>query len=485
MFQDSHRIPRRTKIIFTVGPATDSEEMLESLIGEHYVDICRINMAHANHDYVRTVVRRIRKVGERLNRHIPVMMDVKGPEIRTGDVDAPIELKPGEIFDFTIKPGANEGESGGEEIRSVDVNYAELINDVDVGSIVLVDNGLIRLEVLEKINARIRCKVTIAGELTSRRHINLPGVKVNLPALTEKDRGDTRVGIEEGVDFYALSFVRESSDLQLLRDFLDENGAHKSLIIAKIEDQSAISNLYSIIQDCDGLMVARGDLGIECPFETLPTIQRKAVKACLTLGKPVIIATHMLESMISSPMPTRAEVSDVANAVLEEADCVMLSGETTIGKYPVQCVDAITKIATEVDRNGQKTGYAKHFSLESDKAKIQHSAVVMANELNAVAIICFTRSGNMAKGVSALRPERSPIFAFSNSHDTIKQLRLHHGIIPFQMIFCTEPDATVSRAMKHLKKRGYLIPGDKIVVVSDILAANSIINSIQLRTVTA
>ncbi|MDQ8187821.1 pyruvate kinase [Pelagicoccus sp. SDUM812002] len=486
MYQDSHRIPRRTKIIFTIGPATDSEEMLESLIGEHYVDICRINMAHADHDYVRKVVRRVRKVGERLNRHIPIMMDVKGPEVRTGDLEAPIELREGETFDFTIKPGGEDARgSSGEEIRSVDVNYAELINDVEVGSIVLVDNGLIRLEVLEKINNRIRCKVLIPGELTSRRHINLPGVKVNLPALTEKDRNDTRVGIEEGVDFYALSFVRESSDLQLLRDFLDTNGAHRSLIIAKIEDQSAISNLHSIVQDCDGLMVARGDLGIECPFETLPTIQRKAVKACLTLGKPVIIATHMLESMISSPMPTRAEVSDVANAVLEEADCVMLSGETTIGQYPEECVDAITKISTEVDRNGEKTRFAKHFSLNSDKAKIQHSAVVMANELNAVAIICFTRSGNMAKGVSALRPERSPIFAFSNSHDTIKQLRMHHGVIPFEMIFCTEPDATVSRAMKHLKKMGYLIPGDKIVVVSDILASDSVIDSIQLRTVSA
>ncbi|MDQ8183762.1 pyruvate kinase [Pelagicoccus sp. SDUM812005] len=485
MYQDSHRIPRRTKIVFTIGPATDSEEMLEKLIGEHFVDICRINMAHANHDYVRTVVRRIRKVGERLNRHIPIMMDVKGPEIRTGDLEAPIELQPGEIFDFTIKPGSDDGKSGDEEIRSVNVNYAELINDVEVGSIVLVDNGLIRLEVLEKINARIRCKVTIPGELTSRRHINLPGVKVNLPALTEKDRGDTRVGIEEGVDFYALSFVRESSDLQLLRDFLDENGAHRALIIAKIEDQSAITNLDSIVRDCDGLMVARGDLGIECPFETLPIIQRKAVKACLTLGKPVIIATHMLESMIHSPMPTRAEVTDVANAVLEEADCVMLSGETTIGEYPLACVEAITKIESQVDRSGEKAGYAKHFKLRSDKAKIQHSAVVMANELNAVAIICFTRTGNMAKGVSAQRPERTPIFAFSNSHDTIKQLRMHHGIIPFEMIFCTEPDATVSRALKHLKKMGYIIPGDKVVVVSDILASDSVIDSIQLRTVAA
>lgn len=479
MYKDSHRIPRRTKVIFTIGPSTDSEEMIETLIGDRYVDICRINMAHANHDYVRKIVRRIRKISDKLDRHIAIMMDVKGPEIRTGDVETPITLKPGEIFDFTVKPG----ETGSEEIRSVDVNYSDLVNDIEVGSIVLVDNGLIRLEVLEKQAARIRCKVTVPGELTSRRHINLPGVKVNLPALTDKDRGDLRVGIEEGVDYYALSFVREASDIQLLRDFLDENGAHNTLIIAKIEDQSAITNLYSIIEECDGLMVARGDLGIECPFETLPTIQRRAVKACLTLSKPVIIATHMLESMINSPMPTRAEVSDVANAIQEEADCVMLSGETTIGKFPLQCVDAITKISCEIDQKGEKAGFAKHVTLDSDKAKIQNSAVVMANELNAVAIICFTRSGNMARGVSALRPIQSPIFAFSNSAETIKQLRICHGVIPFQMIFCTEPDATVSRAIKYLRKRGYLVTGDKIVVVSDILASDSVIDSIQLRTV--
>lgn len=482
MYMGTHRIARRTKIIFTIGPATDSEEALEKMIGEYYVDICRINMAHANHDYVRTVVRRIRKVSERLGRHIAIMMDVKGPEIRTGDVEHPIKLEPGEIFDFTIKPG-NLGSSGSEEVRSVDVNYANLVNDVEVGSIVLVDNGLIRLEVLEKQDSRIRCKVTIPGDLTSRRHINLPGIKVNLPALTDKDRADTRVGIEEGVDLYALSFVRESADLELLRDFLDENGAHDARIIAKIEDQSAISNLYSIIQECDGLMVARGDLGIECPYETLPTIQRKAVKSCITLGKPVIIATHMLESMIQSPMPTRAEVSDVANAVLEEADCVMLSGETTIGKYPFNCVEALNKISREIDLNGEKAGFAKHLTLSSDKAKIQNSAVVMANELEAVAIICFTRSGAMARGVSALRPNRSPIFAFSNSENTIKQLRIHYGVVPFQMIFCTEPEATVARAIKMLIKRGYLVSGDKVVVVSDILASDRVIDSIQLRTV--
>ncbi|MCH6258117.1 pyruvate kinase [Puniceicoccaceae bacterium K14] len=472
---------RRTKIIFTIGPATDSEEMLRSLIRDHYVDICRINMAHASHDYVRTIVKRVRKVSAEVGREIAVMMDVKGPEVRTGDVDAPIELQPGEIFDFTIKPSGDIERE--EEIRSVAVNYAELVNDVEVGSVVLVDNGLIRLEVLEKRETLIRCKVIIAGELTSRRHINLPGVKVNLPALTKKDEGDTLVGIEAGVDFYALSFVREGNDLKILRKFLDDNNAPDARMIAKIEDQQAIRNLEEIVVECDALMVARGDLGIECPFETLPLIQRRAVKECIRQRTPVIIATHMLESMISNPMPTRAEVTDVANAVLEQADCVMLSGETTVGKYPVECVDALRKISKSVDTTGTKSDFASFVELTTDKQKLQHSAVTMANQFEAAAIICFTRTGSMAEGVAALRPQSSPIFAFTNSDTILKHLRINHGVIPFVADFDGEPASTVENAIKFLKSEGFIIGGEKIVVVSDILAADRVIDSVQLRQV--
>ncbi|HRJ47503.1 MAG TPA: pyruvate kinase, partial [Opitutaceae bacterium] len=257
---------RRTKIIFTLGPATDSEAMLEKLIGAG-ADIVRLNMAHASHDWTRTVVRRIRAVSARLGREVAVMMDIKGPEIRTGDLEAPIELQPGEIFDFTVKPGADR--ENAEEIRSVDVNYQDLVNDIKVGDTVLVDNGLIRLEVLAKDHAHIRCRVLIPGQLSSRRHINLPGVNVNLPSFTAKDRADSLVGLEEGIDFLALSFVRTAADIILLRDFLAEQKS-KVRIIAKIEDQSAITHLDDIVRACDGLMVARGDLGIECPLEELP-----------------------------------------------------------------------------------------------------------------------------------------------------------------------------------------------------------------------
>jgi len=481
MTEHHNRRARRTKIVFTIGPSTDSVEMLEQLMSVHFVDVCRINMAHADHDYVRTVCRRIRDIGEKVERPISIMMDIKGPEIRTGAVDSPIELKIGQLFDFLVAPDSSPSDG----VQSITVNYPKLASGIEVGGDILVDNGLIRLEVLEKNAERIRCKVVIPGELTSRRHINLPGVKVDLPAITEKDKGDARVGIEEGIDLFALSFVRQENDLRILRGFLDESGGNDARIIAKIEDQSAITHLESIIGEADGLMVARGDLGIECPFETLPIIQHKAVNTCLRLGKPVIIATHMLESMISKPMPTRAEVSDVAIAIEEEVDCVMLSGETTIGKYPIECVEALTKISKAIDKDGKKFRFAKELVLTTDKARIQHSAVVMANELDAVAILCFTRSGSMARGVSAQRPRTSPIFAFTNSTETVRKLRLHHGVVPFQMIFCTDPEATVARAMKVLVKRGYLKPGDKIVLVSDTLASDRVIDSIQLRTVEA
>ena len=469
---------RRTKIVFTLGPATESEEMLEKVILAGG-DIARLNMAHAKHDWVRTVIRRIRKVSQKIGREIAIMMDIKGPEIRTGDVAVPIELKPGEIFDFTVRPGV--AREAGEEIRSVDVNYQNLVNDIKVGDTVLVDNGLIRLEVLEKNDAHIRCRVLIPGELKSKRHINLPGVKVNLPSFTEKDRADTLVGIEEGIDFVALSFVREAKDIEGLREFLSANKS-KAQIIAKIEDQSAIENLEEIVKVTDSLMVARGDLGIECPFEELPIIQRAAVHACLTHGKSVIIATHMLESMISSPMPTRAEITDVANAVLEQADCVMLSGETTVGKYPVECVEILDKIARRIEHE-ISDHYDEPAVFTQEKMKILRSAVVMANEIPNSHILTFTRLGFMARGLAALRPPRSPIFAFTPTVEILRQLRILRAVEGFLLPFASDPDETISHAIHELQKSGCVKPGDKLIVVTDIVSNDRLVDSVQLRTV--
>ncbi len=468
---------RRTKIIATLGPATEGEPMLEALIRAG-VDIFRLNMAHASHEWTRGVIRRIRALSTRAGREVAVMMDIKGPEIRTGDLATPLELRAGEVFDFTVKPGT-AGQSG-EEVRSVDVNYQGLVHDIRVGDEVLVDNGLLRLEVLEKHEARIRCRVVIPGELKSRRHINLPGVKVNLPSFTEKDRADASVGLEEGIDFLALSFVREARDVEMLRDFLTERKS-RVRIIAKIEDRSAIANLTSIVEACDGLMIARGDLGIECPFEELPVIQRRAVRACLAQGRPVIVATHMLESMITQPVPTRAEITDVANAVYELADCVMLSGETTVGKYPLECVGMLDTIARRIEREtAGDAGEPAVFT--GERMKVLKAAVVLAGQLPGSKIMTFTRHGFMAQGLALLRPAHSPIFAFTPSLQVLRQLRLLRAVEPILLELASDPNESIENALAHLRRVGLAAPGDKIVIATDIVAEDRLVDAVQLRT---
>ncbi|MCC5788125.1 MAG: pyruvate kinase [Opitutales bacterium] len=471
---------RRTKIIATLGPATESPEMLGKLIAEG-TNIFRLNMAHATHDWVLSICKRIREASAKEGQEVAIMMDIKGPEIRTGAVDAPIHLQPGEIFDFTVRPGSGGGFTGDEEVSSVDVNYRDLVNDIKVGDTVLVDNGVIRLEVLEKNDSRIRCRVLTEGQLGSRRHINLPGIKVNLPPLTEKDQKDVLVGIEAGIDYYAQSFVREGDDIDLLRDFLSKNG-DKAPIIAKIEDQQAIRNLRDIIRRCDGLMVARGDLGIECPYEELPIIQRRAVKTCLKYGKPVIIATHMLESMIDSPMPTRAEVTDVANAVYEQADCVMLSGETTVGKYPVDCVKVLKNIARRIERSGG-ANFAEDRPLEGDKDRLLRSAAVMADGLGGAGLVVFTRYGYLARILAAMRPRHAPIFAFTNQEKTLRDLILPWGIHPYLLNYSDDPEKMVAEAITLLKKEGQVKAGDKLVMVANVLAGEKRIETVQMRYV--
>ena len=470
---------RRTKIIATLGPATESEAMLVQLITAG-VDVIRLNMAHAKHDWTREIIRRVRRASLTAGREVAVMMDIKGPEIRTGDLTVPIELKAGEIFDFTVKPDATRDR--GEEIRSVDVNYQNLINDIQVGNTVLVDSGLIRLEVLEKHDAHIRCRVLTPGQLTSRRHINLPGVHVNLPSFTEKDRGDTLVGIAEGIDFVALSFVREAADITALRTFLKENKS-RARIIAKIEDQSAIDNLDEIIEATDALMVARGDLGIEVPFEELPVIQRRAVKICLAIGRPVIIATHMLESMIGQPMPTRAEITDVANAVFEQADCVMLSGETTVGKYPLESVAVLKTIARRIEEE-IANDFPDPAVFLAERMKIYRSAVVLANEIPGSIILAFTKHGTTAAGLAAHRPARAAILAVTDDIQTLRHLKLVRSVEPYLLTPFGDPEKTLERAIASLLKQQRIKAGDKLIIVSDVQASNNRrIDSIQLRTV--
>lgn len=465
---------RKTKIIFTIGPASMEPEVLEQLILKG-VDICRINMAHADHAWTRDIIKRVRTACDRVGRHIAIMMDVKGPEIRTGDVPETFELAVGETFDFTYGEGL--GGTSEDGIRRVDVNYPSFANDMKVGDTVLVDSGLIRLKVLEIEGNRVRCEVVIPGPMGNRRHINLPGVRVNLPALTKKDEADVNVGIEEGIEFFALSFVREPADLDLFHKYLADRGS-SAKIIAKIEDQQAITNLKGIIEASDGLMVARGDLGVECPFEDLPIIQSRAIKTCIQSTKPVIVATHMLESMIDSPIPTRAEVTDIANAIREQADCVMLSGETTVGKYPLECVDTINRIASRMEREDQEP-LRKDLVLTQPKSKMLRSAAHLATEMDA-AIVVFTRRGLFTQKLSSLRPQL-PIYAFTDNPVLFKQLLIVRGIEPFFMEFEHAHEDTIQSAFARLKEKKWVKKGDPLVVITKMYAGDKLIDSTQLR----
>src|SRR6266581_2108090 len=417
---------RRTKIIATLGPATDASEMIGQLI-DAGVNVFRLNMSHALHAWVDRVVLDIRAAAKARQISAGIMLDTQGPAIRTGDLPAALDLKPGQKFTLTVR-----GERS-EELHSVDVNYENFVKDINVGDVVLLDNGAIQMKVLAKDGNKVECEVLTEGTLGSRRHINLPGVKVSLPALTAKDLADVEVGLRAGVDYIALSFVREAKDIQQLKAVV-ERGQHRPFIVAKIEDQQAVKNLQEIVAEADAIMVARGDLGIEIPYEELPIVQRRIVKTCLRIGRPVIVATHMLESMIESPMPTRAEVTDVANAVFEQADAIMLSGETTVGKYPLKCVEVFDRIARRIERSGG-ANYYEHAQLNTPRQKLVKSAVVMANELKAEAILVFTRHGHMARHTGWMRPRHSQIYALCARSEVAGGLTLSSTVTPFVVPF--------------------------------------------------
>ncbi|HEU6449532.1 MAG TPA: pyruvate kinase [Verrucomicrobiae bacterium] len=467
-------IVRRTKIVSTLGPATDSAEMIGKLM-DAGVNIFRLNMSHAPHDWVRRVVKDIREQAAARKIFVGILMDTQGPAIRTGDIASPLDLKPGQKFTLTVR-----GEKDLEE-HSVDVNYENFVNDISVGDVVLLDNGAIEMKVLAKNGNRVECEVLTAGTLGSRRHINLPGVKVSLPALTAKDIKDVKLGLELDVDFIALSFVREARDLMQLRELFEKGKS--PFVIAKIEDQSAIANLDAIISEADGIMVARGDLGIEIPYEELPIVQRRIVKTCLRRGKPVIVATHMLESMIESPMPTRAEVTDVANAIYEEADAIMLSGETTVGKYPLKCIEVFDRISRRIERSGSAQ-FHDSADLTEPREKLVKSAIVMANELKAEAILVFTRHGGMARYAAWMRPRYSPIYALCEAEKTANELTLCWGVTSFVMEFdFINPQNTIETALKNLTEQGRLQKGSTVVIIGAISVGTEIVDAVQMRTI--
>ena len=463
---------RKTKIICTLGPATEKSETIRQLMARG-ADVFRLNMSHAPKEWVREIVPRIRKLAHEANRPIGILLDTQGPAIRTGPVKTPLQLKKGEVLEFTVRHAKKT------QKKSVEVNYDKFANDVSVGDTILVDNGLIKLVVVEKKKDRVLCRVVTPAALGSRRHINLPGVHVSLPALTKKDIADVTLGAQLGVDFVALSFVRKAADLVELRDLLTRKKS-KAQVLAKIEDQAAVESIEDIIKTADLVMVARGDLGIEVPMEELPIIQRRIVKSCIRLGKPVVVATHLLESMIKNRVPTRAEITDIANAVFEQADAIMLSGETSVGQYPVECVEVLNRVAARIERSGG-AGYADSAILEDARQKTVASAVVLANSLTRSKIIVFTRHGRMARNTSNLRPERATIFAFTPSQEVRQQLSICWGVCAIRIEFSDDPNVTIETAQKYLRDQKMTAPGDNLVVISDVRAKEALVDCVQLR----
>tara|TARA_A100001015_G_scaffold243635_1_gene278674 strand:- start:34 stop:1443 length:1410 start_codon:yes stop_codon:yes gene_type:complete len=464
---------RKTKIICTIGPKTESPKMLEKL-ARAGMNIARLNMSHGSHQSHDKVIESIKILNKKLNHPIGILLDTQGPEIRTGDIANDLHLKTDDIISIVVRGSDNVEES------SIQINYEDLMEDTNIGDTITVDNGLINLQVLEKQDRLMKVKVIDGGLLKSKRHVNLPGIRVNLPAITEKDKRDIDFGVKRGVDFIALSFVREAEDISSLKKILGEN-QNGIKIVAKLEDQEAITNMVEIIKASDGVMVARGDLGVEIPFEVLPRVQRRIIRTCAELGKRSIVATHMLESMISNPIPTRAEVTDVANAVYEEADAIMLSGETTVGKFPVKCVEILDKIARSTE-SSRGLRFTDQLNISESKQEIAKAAVSLAESISAKAIIVPTRRGRMANRVTNCHPQISIICAFTDKASTMRQLMLNRNVLSYQIEFSEESELTLRRAATIMLERKNFEPNDPVVVISDALAGSGF-EAIQIRKI--
>lgn len=466
---------RKTKIICTIGPATSDYEVLKKL-HDAGMNIARLNMSHGDQKTHAEIIRKLRTLNRNTRNPVAILVDTQGPEIRTGNIEKDFTLHMGDEVDIAV--------GGGDDIETTStivVNYGDMVKDLHPGDRISVDNGLINLEVLKKSRFGLKCRVVDGGVMKSRRHINLPGIRVNLPAITSKDENDIRFAIEQEVDFIALSFVRSPTDIEECKRIIARHQGHAQ-VIAKIEDKFGVENMREIIDASYGVMVARGDLGVEVPLEELPIIQRKIVKVASELGKCSIIATHLMESMIEHPIPTRAEVTDVANAVFEEADCVMLSAETSVGKYPIKAVEMLDKICSRIERSGG-IGWCAHRKVKTAREKLARSAVELGDEVHADAIFVFTRRGIMADFVTSFHPRVPPVFAFTNMTTIRRRLTMNRACYPLRIDFSKDPEKTIQNAMKAVLSRKLLPEGARVVIVSDILVRGGTVDAIQIRSV--
>ena len=454
---------KKTKIVCTIGPASESIDTLKELI-KSGLNVCRLNFSHGNYEEHGKRIDNIKAARNEMKLPIAILLDTKGPEIRTGKFSSPeVNLVEGQNFIITMEDVL------GDETKCT-VSYKELVNDVKPGNQILIDDGLVGLAVQEIKGQEILCIVQNAGTIKDNKGVNVPNVKINLPAITPKDKKDIEFGIEQGIDFIAASFVRKASDVLAIREILEENNATNIQIISKIENQEGVDNIDEILEVSDGLMVARGDLGVEIPTEDIPIVQKELIKKCNILGKPVITATQMLDSMIRNPRPTRAEVTDVANAIFDGTDAIMLSGETAAGKYPLESVKTMASIAIRAE---QTLDYEE---LLKTKVKlrqlnitnaISHATCTTAIDLKASAIISATASGYTARMVSSYRPS-APIIAATNSEMVMRQMGLVWGVYPLLTEKGMSTDDVFEKSVQSALDMDYISSGDLVVITAGV-----------------
>lgn len=453
----------KTKIVCTIGPASDSYKKIEKLI-QGGMDVARLNFSHGSYEKHHQIIENIRQASLKTNEPVAILQDLGGPKIRIGKIEKePILLKEGSSFILTNRevPGDEQG---------VSVPFSSLPQKVKKGDCIFLADGTIELKVKELTLTDIICRIVRGGKLTSRKGINIPNISMDIPSLTEKDYQDILFGIKNKVDFIGLSFTRNAKDVLRARKFLKKNGAEDISLIAKIEKKEAIDNLKEIIEASDGIMIARGDLGVEIPLENVPLVQKDIIKRCNFVGKPVITATQMLMSMVSSPRPTRAEVTDVANAILDGTDAIMLSEETAVGNYPVEAVETMNKIALRVEK---AIDYKRILSERSLSVKptnsdaISHATCQVALDLKVKAIVTFTLSGSTARMVSRYRPP-VPIIAASTRDSTVRKLALSWGVYPFKSDELENTDDMIEKSRKVALATGLVKKGDKIIITAGI-----------------
>ncbi|MFE4710337.1 MULTISPECIES: pyruvate kinase [Paenibacillus] len=454
---------RKSKIVCTIGPASESLENIKKLILAG-MNVARLNFSHGDFEEHGNRIKTIRQASAELNKTVAILLDTKGPEIRTGKLEVePIELVQDEYLTLTTE------EILGNQNR-ISITYSELPNDVQVGSTILIDDGLIGLTVVDIQGTEIKTRIVNGGTIKSKKGVNVPGVAISLPGITEKDTNDIIFGIEQDIDFIAASFVRKASDVLEIRELLEKHNASHIQIISKIENQQGVDNLDEILAVSDGLMVARGDLGVEIPAEDVPLAQKLMIKKCNVAGKPVITATQMLDSMQRNPRPTRAEASDVANAIFDGTDAIMLSGETAAGKYPVESVLTMSRIAEKAESalDYREIFNKQQFAQETTVTEaISQSVAISALDLNAKAIISSTVTGHTARVVSKYRP-KAPIIAVTTQERTMRQLSLVWGVTPVYGQVATSTDELLETALKGGKDSGLVQGGDLVVITAGI-----------------